>query len=62
MLTIPQQVAAVMRRKVQIIRGNMLATGLNLLYVRFAYPSGFSMADFFEAPTSSKPSSWVPSS
>lgn len=33
MLTIPQQVAAVMRRKVQIIRGNMLATGLNLLYV-----------------------------
>ncbi|TEB24254.1 hypothetical protein FA13DRAFT_1714739 [Coprinellus micaceus] len=30
MLTIPQQVAAVMRRKVQIIRGNMLATGLNL--------------------------------
>ena len=31
MLTIPQQVSAVMRRKVQIIRGNMLATGLNLL-------------------------------
>ncbi|EAU89680.2 hba2 [Coprinopsis cinerea okayama7 len=30
MLTIPQQVAAVMRRKVQILRGDMLATGLNL--------------------------------
>ncbi|KAF6764440.1 ABC-2 type transporter-domain-containing protein [Ephemerocybe angulata] len=30
MLTIPQQVSAVMKRKVQIIRGNMLATGLNL--------------------------------
>ncbi|KAF5330166.1 hypothetical protein D9611_010635 [Ephemerocybe angulata] len=30
MLTIPRQVAAVMRRKVQIIRGSMLATGINL--------------------------------
>lgn len=30
MLTIPQQVAAVMKRKVQILRGNSLATGLNL--------------------------------
>lgn len=29
MLTIPQQVAAVMKRKVQIIRGDKLATGLN---------------------------------
>ncbi|KAJ3537090.1 hypothetical protein NMY22_g5742 [Coprinellus aureogranulatus] len=31
MLTLPQQVSAVMLRKVQIIRGNMLATALNLL-------------------------------
>ncbi|KAF5330227.1 hypothetical protein D9611_010600 [Ephemerocybe angulata] len=30
MLTIPQQVAAVMRRKIQIIRGSMLTTGINL--------------------------------
>jgi hypothetical protein len=31
MLTIPQQVAAVMRRKVQILTGDSLATGMNLL-------------------------------
>ncbi|KAJ2929810.1 hypothetical protein H1R20_g7294, partial [Candolleomyces eurysporus] len=30
MLTIPQQVAAVMRRKVQILTGDSLATGMNL--------------------------------
>src|SRR4051812_11962126 len=33
LLSIVQQVQAVMRRRVQIIRGNMLATGLNLLSV-----------------------------
>ena len=31
MLTIPQQVRAVMKRRVQIIRGNLLATGLQVL-------------------------------
>lgn len=44
MLTLPQQVAAVMRRKVQIIRGNMLATGLNLFSFVF---QGLIMGSIF---------------
>lgn len=33
MLTIPQQVKIVMKRRVQILIGNSLATGMQLLFV-----------------------------
>ncbi|TFK22472.1 hypothetical protein FA15DRAFT_757994 [Coprinopsis marcescibilis] len=44
MLTIPQQVAAVMRRKVQILRGNMLSTYINLFTFVF---QGLIMGSIF---------------
>jgi len=54
LLSLAQQVAIVMRRRVQILRGNTLATGLVLLYVAYtcvypAYSQVFTSSFIFQA-------------
>jgi len=47
MLRIPQQIAIVMRRRVQILLGNRLNTGLVLLYVKVSsFPSSHLLIGF----------------
>ena len=63
MLTIPQQITIVMRRRVQILMGNKLNTGLMLLCVKMlCFSPSLLMILSYTAPLSSKRSSWVLSS
>ncbi|PPR00332.1 hypothetical protein CVT24_004615 [Panaeolus cyanescens] len=50
LLSIPEQLQAVVRRKVQIIRGNMLATGLNLF--SFVFQGLILGSVYFKMPQS----------
>lgn len=62
LLSIPQQIQAVVARRVQILRGNMFFTGMNLLYVLHLETLSYLNSLAFIAPSSSKLSLWEASS